>query len=83
MCIFVEIMSFSNKPDSWFLRNLQLWLGVALCIVWLFGLKFIQMMGYEKDRNIDSLLDSASDYNIKIDNLPYANFNEIELIELI
>lgn len=51
--------------------QIQLWLGFFMCILWMVGLKFITTLGLKKDRDIDDSLDSASDYTIKIDNLPY------------
>ena len=45
------------------------------------GLRLITTLGMKKDKEIDDSLDSASDYSIKIDNLPYAEYDEFDLIE--
>lgn len=51
--------------------NFQIWLGFCMCIFWLLGLNLISALGARKDREVDDSLESASDYTIKIDNLPY------------
>jgi hypothetical protein len=51
--------------------EIQLWLGTLMCLIWMIGLKLITTLGMKKDKEIDDSLDSASDYTIKIDNLPY------------
>lgn len=61
--------------------QIQLWLGFFMCILWMVGLKFITTLGLKKDRDIDDSLDSASDYTIKIDNLPYGQYDEFDLID--
>ena len=41
------------------------------------------MLGEKKNEEIDNLLDSASDYTIRIENLPFGKVNETELINFV
>ena len=76
ICLFNENINFQMISSNSFLMNFQLWLGFFMCIFWLVGLKFISSLGARKDREIDDSLESASDYTIKIDNLPYGEYEE-------
>lgn len=48
------------------MRNLQLWIGMLAALFWFFGIKLIEFLGEKKNQEIDDLLDSASDYTIRI-----------------
>ena len=71
ICLFNENCNFSKISSNLFFINIQLWLGFVMCVFWLIGLKLISSFGMKKDREIDASLESASDYTIRIDNLPY------------
>lgn len=58
----------------------QLWLGLAFSFVWVVTIRFIKFMGREKNQIVDRNLRSASDFTIKIENLPYGSYSEMELI---
>lgn len=49
---------------------------MVMIFVWVFGIKIIKKLGELKDEHIDRMLESASDYAVKIDNLPYGDYNE-------
>ena len=51
-------------------------MGLFVSMAWFIGVKFIEYLGNRKDKEIDELLDSASDYTIRIENLPYGEYNE-------
>ncbi len=55
---------------------IQVWLGLILCVIWLLGIKLISILAHDLNNKIDMNLDSASDYSIKIENLPYNSYNE-------
>lgn len=82
-CYLTEISSFKRKIGNNLLIQFQLWSGVLMSIVWIFTVKFIKYLGDHKNLEIDELLDSASDYTIRIDNLPSKKYHEAELIEYI
>jgi len=54
-----------------------------MCIIWIFSVKFIKHLGDSKNEEIDEMLDSASDYTVRVDNLPSRKYNEHDLIEYI
>ena len=53
----------------------QLWLGLVFSFVWVVTLRFIKFIGREKNKMVDLYLRSASDYTIKIENLPYGGYS--------
>lgn len=59
-------MSTFDLKKSVILRNFQLWMGFFLSIAWFFGISFIEYLGLKKEKEIDDLLDSASDYTIRV-----------------
>lgn len=58
-------MTFDLKTSA-SLRLLQLWLGAFVAICWFIGIKLIEYLGKKKNEEVDDLLDSASDYTIRI-----------------
>lgn len=60
---------------------IQGYLGLAVMIIWGIYIRYIKYYGTIKDKIMDMNLASSSDYAIKINNLPYGEFNEEELIE--
>lgn len=81
-CQYKHNSSIENKNyDEMDIIYAQLWLGFIFSIVWAITLRFIKFVGREKNKNVDEKLRSASDYTIKIENLPYGSYSELELIE--
>ncbi len=62
---------------------MQQWLGLAFCIIWIFGIKFILYYGKKKNEEVDNKLKSAGDCAIRVSNLPYGEYSEEELIDYI
>ena len=81
LCFYNENSTFSQKNKNEFYMSIQLWLGALMCLIMMVGLKLITTLGMKKDKEIDDSLDSASDYTIKIQNLPFGEYDEGELIE--
>lgn len=75
VCYINTILTFNLKKSS-FLRVLQLSLGTLVTICWFIGIKLIEYLGKKKNEEIDDLLDSASDYAIRIENLPFGEVTE-------
>ena len=49
--------------------------------VWIIISRIVKYVGVIKNKEMDKNLTSASDFAIKIGNLPYGEFNEEELVE--
>lgn len=62
MCQFKIESSVEAKTGRSDLMIVQLILGMVMCIFWSFGVRLIRNLGRKKERKIDDLLDSASDY---------------------
>ena len=56
--------------------SLQLWLGFIFCMVWIVAVRLITELGIKKDTEIDESLNSASDYTLRVENLPFGKYNE-------
>ena len=80
ICIFNENTCFSKIKGNKFLMEYQLWNGFVMCVLWMIGLRLIISLGLKKHKWIDDSLDSASDYTVKIENLPYGSYHEEDLI---
>lgn len=59
---------------------IQWWLGVGFCFLWIFILRFIKYFGKNEDHSVDQSLNSSSDYAIIIENLPYGEYEEKDLV---
>lgn len=81
-CGWRDWTSHYNKENDWF-AEIQGWLGLAGMFVWIVLARFLKYYGGERSALIDRSLTSASDYAIKIDNLPAGEFNEEELMQYI
>ena len=75
------ISTTKNKSGKERLVITQLWLGFLFCLVWMIGLKIIQSFGRMLNEQIDLYLDSSSDYCVQIDNLPFGEYTEGELLK--
>jgi hypothetical protein len=75
LCPIKHQLSTVNKIGNSNFMRIQVWLGFALCVFWIIGIKVIRSMGRILNKKIDSLLDSSSDYVIQISNLPNGNYN--------
>ena len=65
------------------MKIIQLTLGMILAIVWFFSIKFTFYLGEKKNEEIDEMLESSSDYTIRIQNLPSGQYNEYDLLNFI
>lgn len=83
LCPIKHQLSTVNKIGNANFMRIQVWLGFALCVFWIIGIKVIRSMGRILNKKIDSLLDSSSDYVIQISNLPNGNYNQTELLKMI
>lgn len=53
---------------------------MGFCLVWILMLRAVKYLGMQKNRIIDDKLKSASDFAIKIENLPRGAYSESQLI---
>ncbi len=79
-CSFRDNTSDNYKLNQEYLSSVQAWLGLAAMIVWVIASRIVKYVGKIKDEEIDRDLTSASDYTIKIGELPYGEYNEEELL---
>ena len=56
---------------------IQSWIGVGFCIIWVFMIRIVKYIGRWTNITLDSKWSSASDFAIKIENLPFGEYNEI------
>ena len=70
LCQYNAISTFNLKTSP-LLRHFQLWIGMFFFVIWKIGVRFIELLGEKKNEEIDNLLDSASDYTVRIENLPF------------
>lgn len=54
---------------------IQGWVALGGLAIWGIFVRFVKYYGRQKNKSIDRNLTSASDYAIKIDNLPYGEYN--------
>lgn len=80
-CDFRDNTSDNYKPNQSQLGVIQGWLGLAAMVIWVILSRIVKYVGREKNREMDRDLISASDFAIKIGNLPYGEYNEEELLE--
>ena len=76
----VNISSTYDRSSSTFLKVFQLVLGLIFGIIWLFSIKFTSFLGERKNNEIDDMLESSSDFTIRLENLPNGNYNEEDII---
>lgn len=55
------------------------WMGLCSMFIWILISRFVKYYCYYKDKLIDENLTSSSDYAVKIDNLPFGDYNEEDL----
>ena len=79
MCEFKVQVSVEGKSSD--MMMIQLVLGLVVCIFWSIGVRLIRAVGRKKERNIDDLLDSSSDYCIFLENLPAGKYSEINILK--
>ena len=60
---------------------MQKWLGLFLGVFWIFGVRLITKLGLIKENEIDMSLKSASDYTLKLENLPFGEYNELDILD--
>jgi hypothetical protein len=77
-CAFIANSSSENNPlDTGNpLTNIEYILGIVLCGIWVFSLRVLQYFGKKINIQLDNNLSSSSDFSIKINNLPYGEYNE-------
>lgn len=80
-CIFRDNVSDGHKFNKDALGFIQSWLGLAAMAIWIILSRIIKYVGAIKNKEMDKNLTSASDFAIKIANLPYGEYNEEELVE--
>ena len=73
-CIFLNNSSARNNLDD-YLTNIEYILGMVLCLVWVFTLRFIRYYGRRKNKLLDEHLNSSADYAIKLSNLPFGEYS--------
>ena len=71
LCPYKVASSVDRKVKDSVKFNVQLWLGLAACLIWIIAVKLIRVLGRRKNREVDEFLNSSSDYSIKIDKLPF------------
>ena len=54
----------------------QLTLGIFIVLAWIIALSVLRFYGRLKNKDIDTKLDSSSDYCIEINDLPYGDYHE-------
>jgi hypothetical protein len=74
-CSFRDNASDNYKMNEEYLGDVQLWLGLTAMILWAIASRVVKYIGTIKNEEIDKDLTSASDFAIKISNLPYGEFN--------
>ena len=77
-CTFRAISSDENKFNPDILSRVQIWLGLVFSVLWIFILKVIGYYGSKKKR---LKFQTASDFAIKIENLPKGEYDEKDLIK--
>lgn len=80
-CTFRDNVSDGHKYNKDVLGSIQSWLGLAAIIVWILLSRIMKYVGAIKNKEMDKNLTSASDFAIKIGNLPYGEYNEEEMVE--
>jgi hypothetical protein len=80
-CSFRDNTSDNYKLNQEFLGDVQVWLGLAAMVIWVISSRVVRYVSKIKNEEIDQHLTSASDYAIKIGELPYGEYNEEELLE--
>lgn len=75
LCPLKMLVSTVEKINNSTLMQIQVWLGLLMCVIWILGTRIIRSMGRILNKKIDSLLDSSSDYVIQIYNLPYGGYS--------
>ena len=80
-CQFKNKFSSYNEVDpnkTFFILD---WIGLGVMLLWIFITRLVKYYGFYQNDLIDQNLKSASDYAIKIDNLPIGGYSEYELFE--
>lgn len=67
--------SAENRSDGQ-LANLEFMLGIAFCVTWIFSLRVLKYKGAKIDHELDTQLKTSADYSVKVDNLPFGDYNE-------
>jgi hypothetical protein len=80
-CTFRDNVSDGHKYNAERLSSIESWLGLAAMIVWIAVSRTMRYFGELNNLDIDKNLKTASDYAIKIGNLPDGEYNEEELFE--
>ena len=77
-CIFLNNSSAKNNQDE--TSKVEYLLGMLLCLIWIFTLRYIRHYGRKQDKLLDAHLTSASDFAVKVSNLPFGEYCEYDLI---
>lgn len=83
LCPIKFLVPTTNKITNFKEMQIQVWLGLVICIIWLMAIRIIRSMGRIFNRKIDASLDSSSDYAIQIYNLPFGEYTENQLIQYV
>ena len=55
-----------DRNSSMMMKIIQLSLGMIFSIVWFYSIKFTFFLGEKKNQEIDDMLESSSDYTIRL-----------------
>lgn len=75
-CVFRNSSSDDNKFEPQIHQVVQVWLGLFFCIAWIFLLRVIKYFGRRTTHKLDDRFKTASDYAVKIENLPFGEYSE-------
>lgn len=70
-----------NKNGHDHLIYTDLWLGFLFCLIWITALRIIRTQGRNLNQKINHYLESSSDYCVEVNNLPFGEFSESELLK--
>lgn len=74
-CFFRDQTSLYNRNSGPLLTTILTYVGLFAMIVWGLIVRISLEYGRFKNKSIDKNLTSASDYALKINNLPYQQYN--------
>lgn len=57
------------------------WIGLGVMILWILNTRLVKYYGFYQNKMIDKSMKSASDFAVKVDNLPVGSYSQYELFQ--
>jgi ABC-type uncharacterized transport system permease subunit len=83
VCIISAYTSIENKQNNEYQVAVEMWIGVGITVIVCTVLRIAKLKAKILDINIDKDMLTPSDLAMKLENLPYGNYNEQEVLDML